>query len=230
MNALKISQKFLFVLTLVLAPALAVANEAPAAAAAAPAKPMGNAEAGKAKAEAVCAACHGAAGNKPLPGHPRLAGQGARYIEKQLHDFKSGKRANAVMMGMASPLSDQEIRDIAAYFAAQKSGTEAANPEQVKIGEKVWRGGNLESGVLACTGCHGPSGRGNYLAGFPALRGQRADYVENQLKAFRASARGDIGATAVRENDPEGIMRGVAKHLSDAEIQGLAQFVSGLYQ
>jgi len=202
---------------------VAQANEvAPAAA------PKGDAAAGQAKA-AVCGACHNPDGNSVIPVNPMLAGQGARYLAKQLHDFKSGARANPVMMGMAAPLSDQDILDLAAYFSAQKPSTKAADPAQVKLGEKIWRGGNLQSGVLACAGCHGPSGRGNTLAGFPALRGQHADYVEVQLRAFRAAARGDIGADK-RENDPEGMMRGVVKHLSDTEIKALAQFVTGLYQ
>lgn len=202
---------------------VAQANEA-----AAPAAPKGDAVAGQAKA-AVCGACHNPDGNSVIPVNPKLAGQGAKYLAKQLHDFKSGKRANPVMMGMAAGLSDQDILDIAAYFSAQKSTTNAADPAQVAAGEKVWRGGNLQSGVLACTGCHGPSGRGNTLAAFPALRGQHADYVEIQLKAFRAAARGDLTGDK-RENDPEGMMRGVAKHLSDSEIKAVAQFVSGLYQ
>lgn len=201
---------------------VAQANEA------APAAPKGDVAAGQAKA-AVCAACHGADGNSVISANPMLAGQGARYLAKQLHDFKSGARANPVMMGMAAPLSDQDILDLAAYFSAQKPQTRAADPAQVALGEKVWRGGNLESGVLACTGCHGPSGRGNTLAGFPALRGQHADYVEAQLKSFRGAARGDLTGDK-RENDPGAMMRGVVKQLSDTEIKALAQFVSGLYQ
>lgn len=202
---------------------IAQANEA-----AAPAAPAGDAAAGKAKAVA-CGACHNPDGNSVISTNPKLAGQGAQYIAKQLQDFKSGKRANPIMMGMAGPLSDQDILDIAAYFAAQKSSTSAADPAQVQAGEKVWRGGNLQSGVMACTGCHGPSGRGNLQAAYPALRGQHADYVEIQLKAFRGTARGDLTGDK-RENDPEGMMRGVAKNLSDSEIKALAQFVTGLYQ
>lgn len=225
MNALNTLMKSLSALALVFATGYALANEAAAPAAA----PVGNAAAGKTKAAAVCASCHGADGNSLVTTYPRLAGQGAKYIAKQLHDFKSGKRANAVMMGMAGPLSDQEILDLAAWFSSQKSGTAAADPVLAKAAEKLWRGGNLESRVEACTGCHGPSGRGNVYAAFPALRGQHADYIEAQLKAFRAAGRGDIGATT-RENDPEGIMRSVSKNLSDGEIKALAQFVSGLYQ
>lgn len=216
--------KSLLVLVFALASGFAVANEA-----AAPAAPVGNPDAAKPIVTAVCSACHGVDGNSLITANPRLAGQGAKYLAKQLHDFKSGARANAVMMGMAAPLSDQQILDLAAYFAAQKPATSAADPVLAKAAEKVWRGGNLQSGVLACTGCHGPSGRGNALAAWPALRGQHADYVEVQLKAFRAAARGDLGVDK-RENDPNGIMRGVAKNLSDTEIKALAQFVSGLYQ
>lgn len=216
--------KSFFVLALALVSGLAVANEA-----AVPAAPVGNPEAAKATVTAVCAACHGMDGNSLITANPRLGGQGAKYLAKQLHDFKSGARANPVMMGMAAPLSDQQILDLAAYYAAQKPATSAADPELAKAAEKVWRGGNLQSGVLACAGCHGPSGRGNALAAWPALRGQHADYVEVQLKAFRAAARGDLGVDK-RENDPSGMMRGVAKNLSDTEIKALAQYVSGLYQ
>ena len=202
---------------------IAQANEA-----AAPAAPKGDAVAGQAKA-AMCGACHAADGNSVITVNPVLAGQGARYLAKQLHDFKSGARANPVMMGMAAGLSDQDILDVAAYFSAQKPAPKAADPAQVALGEKIWRGGNLQSGVLACSGCHGPSGRGNVPAGFPALRSQHADYIEVQLKAFRAAARGDLAGDK-RENDPEGIMRDVVKQLSDSEIKALAQFATGLYQ
>lgn len=202
---------------------LAQANEV-----ATPAAPVGDAAAGQAKA-AVCGACHNPDGNSTISVNPKLAGQGAKYLAKQLHDFKSGARANPVMMGMAGPLSDQDILDLAAYFSSQKPTTNAADPAQVKAGETVWRGGNLKSGVMACTGCHGPSGRGNQQAAFPALRGQHADYIEIQLKAFRGAARGDLAGDK-RENDPAGMMRGVAKNLSDSEIKALSQFASGLYQ
>lgn len=202
---------------------IAQANEAATAAA-----PKGDAAAGQAKA-AMCGACHNPDGNSIIPANPKLAGQNARYLAKQLHDFKSGARANPVMMGMAAGLSDQDILDVAAYFAAQKRTPAAADPAQVKAGEKLWRGGNLESGVLACSGCHSPAGGGNALAGFPSLRGQHADYIEVQLKAFRAAARGDLTGDK-RENDPEGMMRGVVKNLSDSEIKALSQFASGLYQ
>lgn len=188
----------------------------------------GDAAAGQTKA-VVCAACHGEDGNSTLDANPKLAGQGAVYLAKQLRDFRSGARANPIMMGMAAPLSDQDILDLAAWFSSRKNTTESADPELVKTGERLWRGGNLQTGVLACTGCHGPSGRGNVPAGFPALRGQHAAYIEAQLRAFRAAAREDSTGDR-RANDPEGMMRGAARYLSDAEIQAVSQFVSGLYQ
>lgn len=188
----------------------------------------GDAAAGQAKS-AMCAACHGPDGNSPVAMYPKLAGQGEKYLAKQLRDFRSGLRANPIMMGMSAGLSDQDIADLAAFYAGQKNAPQAADPAQVALGEKVWRGGNPANGVPACSGCHGPSGRGIADAAYPALRFQHPDYVEAQLKAFRAAARGDMGVDH-RANDTEGVMRGVARGLSDAEIKAVAQFVSGLYQ
>lgn len=226
MNLLKLFSLKASVLVVVLSlMGLAHGNEVASAAA------VGDAAAGKIKS-AACVACHGLDGNSLVSAYPKLAGQGAKYLAKQLRDFKrtgSDARVNPIMQGMAAPLSEQDILDLAAYFAAQKSSTNAADPALVKVGEALWRGGNLASGVMACTGCHNPSGLGNTLAAFPALRGQHADYVEVQLKAFRAAARGDLVGDK-RENDAEGVMRSVAKHLSDSEIKAVAQFVSGLYQ
>lgn len=192
------------------------------------ADPVGDAAAGQTKAM-LCAACHGPDGNSPLDANPKLAGQGAVYLAKQLRNFRSGERANPIMMGMAAPLTDQDILDLAAWFSSQKHTTEAADPALVKAGERLWRGGNLQAGVPACTGCHGPSGRGNVPGGLPALRGQHAAYIEVQLRAFRAAARGDSTGDH-RANDPQGMMQGAAKFLSDEEIKAVAQFASGLYQ
>lgn len=222
MNLLK-SVSFVVVAGVVAAAGIARAAETSPAPA-----PAGNVAAGQA-ASAMCAACHGADGNSTVAMYPKLAGQGDKYLAKQMRDFKSGKRANPIMQGMAAGLSDQNILDLAAYFAAQKRTPAAADPAQVKLGEKIWRGGNLQSGVPACTGCHGPSGRGNVLAAFPALNGQHAEYLETQLRNFRGAARGDLTGDK-RENDVEGIMRGVARNLSDSEIKAAAQFASGLYQ
>lgn len=197
--------------------------------------PKGDAAAGQTKA-AACGACHGADGNSMAPTFPRLAGQNAKYIYKQLHDFKAGRRLDASMQGMALPLTDQDMADLAAYYAEQKSGVGQAKPELVKLGEKVYRGGNAKTGLAACAGCHSPAGKGNALAGFPHLGGQQADYIKKQLNAFRAAGRADNVADPAqkRVNDAAkagelGPMQMVAAKLSDAEIEAVASFISGLH-
>lgn len=199
------------------------------------AMPKGDAAAGAGKA-AVCAGCHGMDGNSPAPTFPKIAGQNAKYIYKQLQEFKSGRRANPVMMGMAMPLSDQDMADLAAYFAEQKAVVGKAKPELVKLGEKVFRGGNSKTGLAACAGCHSPAGKGNALAGFPRVGGQQADYIKAQLQAFRAAGRNDNVADPAgkRTNDGAkagelGPMQMVAARMSDAEIDAVASFISGLY-
>ena len=194
----------------------------------------GDAEAGKKKA-AACAACHGADGNSAAAANPKLAGQSAAYTFKQLQDFKAGNRVNAIMQGMAAGLSEQDMADIAAFYASQTIEVGKADPELVALGEKIYRGGNLESGVAACSGCHGPAGQGLPSAGFPALGGQHAGYTAAQLKAFRAAGRGDQGAPAYRANDAEpgsdaakGMMRTVAAKMTDDEIEAVASFIAGL--
>lgn len=197
------------------------------------AAPKGDAAAGEAKA-AACAACHGPAG---VGGgvNPALAGQGAKYTAKQLHDFKSGRRVNGIMQGMAMGLSDQDIADIAAYYAEQKAGVGQAKPELAKLGEKLFRGGNSKTGLAACSGCHNPAGKGNPLAAYPRLGGQHADYTKAQLRAFRAAGRGDhVEDGQKRGNDAakageHGPMQMIAAKLSDDEIEALSSFISGLY-
>lgn len=188
----------------------------------------GDAEAGKQKA-AVCAACHGQDGNSAAAMYPKLAGQGAPYTVKQLQDFKSGARENAIMQGQAAGLSEQDMQDLAAYYASQSIETGTANPEYVAHGEKVWRGGNPETGVPACTGCHGPAGDGVEAAAFPALGGQHAGYIESQLKAFRAAGN-DALEGPYRRNDQNAVMRDIAAKMSDKEIRDVASFISGLSQ
>ena len=178
----------------------------------------GNAEAGKAKA-AVCGACHGMDGNSVNPEWPNLAGQGEAYIYKQLTDFKAKRRENATMSPQVASLSDQDMKDLAAFFSSQKVKGGKADKSKVELGETVYRGGNSATGVAACTGCHGPDGAGNPAAKFPRLAGQKAKYVENQLKAFRVGA---------RSNDAGKMMRNLAAHLSDAEIEAVAQYITGL--
>ncbi len=186
----------------------------------------GDAAAGKTKA-AACFACHGADGNSAAPTFPKLAGQGERYLIKQIHDIKAKTRSVPAMAGLTDNLSDQDIADIAAYFAGQTTSMDQAKKEPLAKGEQIFRAGIRDRGVPACTACHTPTGSGNALAGFPRLGGQHADYVATQLKAYRAGADGD---SAGRANDGDTMpMRSVAAHLSDSEIAALANYVSGLH-
>jgi cytochrome c553 len=206
-----------------------------------PALAAGDAEAGAGKV-AVCAACHGSDGNSPAPMFPKIADLGERYLLKQLQDIQAWDletdadkkavtgRAVIEMTGMLAGFNDQDLQDIAAYYADQAIQLSGAQDLQVKInsgimvdglalGERIFRGGNLANGVPACTGCHAPDARGNEPAGFPRLSGQYAEYIEKQLHAFR---NGD------RTNDGEQmIMRLVAEKMSDAEIKAVANFVAG---
>ena len=180
----------------------------------------GNAAAGQAKA-AVCGACHGPDGNSMAPNFPKLAGQGERYLPKQLRDIKAGKRTVLEMTGLLTNMSDQDLADIAAYFASQKGSVGAADPKLVARGEELFRGGKLDQGMPACTGCHSPNGAGNTAAGFPHLGGQHAQYVAKQLTAFREGDRTNDGDTLV--------MRSIAAKLSNKDIEALASYVQGLH-
>jgi cytochrome c553 len=192
------------------------------------AQAAGDAAAGKAKS-AVCAACHGADGNSSIPSFPNLAGQSANYSAKQLRDMKSGARTVPEMAAIVAPLSDQDMLDLAAYFAAQKPKIGAADPALVELGERIYRAGNPETDVSACAACHGAKGDGMPTAGFPALAGQHAAYTEKQLKAFRAAGREDETG-ARRDNDGETMMmRSTAARLSDKEIKALSSYINGLY-
>jgi cytochrome c553 len=184
---------------------------------------QGDAEAGKGKA-AMCAACHGADGNSLVPMYPKLAGQSAPYLVKQLTEFKLGMtsggkagRVNAIMGGMAMALTAQDMADISAFYAKQEvtDGNGIANTK----GEKLYLGGHAERKITACAGCHGPSGKGMSNAGFPALAGQNAEYLKIQLHAFRNGS---------RYNDLNGMMRGVAANLTDEDITALSQYASSL--
>lgn len=169
---------------------------------------------------AVCAGCHGADGNSAVASFPKLAGQGERYLDKQIHDIKGGVRPVVEMTGMTDNLSDQDIADIAAYYSSQSASTGAADPELLEKGKLLYQGGNAAKGIPSCMGCHGPAGKGIVTAGFPRLAGQHADYTAKQLTAFRAG---------MRENDPSGMMRGVAANMSDAEIAAVSSYIQGLY-
>ncbi|MBL4607543.1 MAG: cytochrome c4 [Pseudomonadales bacterium] len=187
----------------------------------------GDATAGQAKA-ASCAACHGADGNSFTPMFPKLAGQGEGYIAKQLTDFQTGARSNAMMTPMVIGKTEQDIADIAAYYASQTVTPAVANAKLTTLGEKLYRGGHLEKGIAACTACHGPKAEGLAAAGFPSLQGQWPAYVVAQLTAFRAAGRDDkIGIH--RNNDGEArMMRDIAAKMSDQDIEAVSNFISGL--
>lgn len=165
----------------------------------------------------VCAACHTADGSRGSPANPIIAGQHPEYLVKQLQEFKSGKRNNAVMKGFASTLSDEDMKNVAAFYGSKsaKPGF-AKDKELVKLGERIWRGGIADKAVPACAGCHGPSGAG-IPAQYPRMSGQHADYTEAQLTAFRSGA---------RANNAQ--MSAIAARLSDREIKAVADYAAGL--
>ncbi|MBM88400.1 MAG: cytochrome c4 [Gammaproteobacteria bacterium] len=179
---------------------------------------QGDLAAGQAKA-ALCAACHGVDGNSQLSENPKLAGQNASYIVKQLNDYKSGARVNVIMAGMVAALSDQDMQDIAAWYASQQVTLQGADPETLEMGETLYRAGIKELSVAACSACHSPTGNGNAPAGFPSLSGQHPEYTLLQLKAFRSGE---------RQNDQSSMMRTVVERLTDQELEALASYVSGL--
>jgi cbb3-type cytochrome c oxidase subunit III len=165
----------------------------------------------------VCAACHTADGSRGIPTNPILQGQHADYLVKQLTEFKSGKRDYAVMKAMASTLSDDDMRNVAAFYASKtaKPGL-SKNPATVELGKKIWRGGIAEKSVPACAGCHGPTGAG-IPAQYPRLGGQHAEYVSGELGLFRSGK---------RANNAQ--MMTIAARLSDAEIAAVSDYVEGL--
>lgn len=189
----------------------------------------GDAAAGKSKVM-ICAGCHGSDGNSMVPSFPKLAGLGEKYITQQLRQIKSGEREIMEMMGILNFSTDQDLQDMAAYYDAQSRSIAGAKeiqlvgisePQQaIDYGENIYRGGNMKTGVAACTGCHSPSGNGNGPAGYPGLGGQHATYIEKQLLAYRRGERVS-GSNAA-------IMQGVAANLSDKEITAVANYISGL--
>ena len=179
---------------------------------------------GKAIAETVCVACHGADGNSAASANPILAGQGEDYLYKQLKNFKAadGKpaaRNNAIMAGMVAALSDEDMKNLAAWFSSQKLKPAVAKDEtKIALGQQLWRQGDFKKGVPACAGCHGPAGAG-LPAQYPRLAGQYPEYTESQLKTFRSGE---------RNNDPEKMMRMIAAKLSDPEMKAVAEYAAGL--
>ncbi|MDD2049852.1 c-type cytochrome [Pseudomonas putida] len=180
----------------------------------------GDAAAGQAKT-AVCGACHNPDGNSLAPNFPKLAGQGEKYLEKQLHDIKSGKRTVLEMTGMLANFNDQDMADIAAYFSSQKGSVGAADPKLVERGRALFNGGDVEKGLPACTGCHSPNGAGLALAGFPHLGGQHSQYVAKQLTDFREGNRTNDGDATT--------MRTIAAKLSNKDIEALSSYIQGLH-
>ena len=176
-------------------------------------------------ANQVCAACHGADGNSPTPVNPSLAGQGAEYITLQLSHFKSGLRANPVMLGMASTLSAEDMKALGVYFSQQKpKGQAAKDPALARTGQKLYRGGDAATGLPACAACHGPAGAG-IPKQYPRLAGQHADYAYAQLKAFPA---GERGADKDGKDVNGRIMAAIAAKMTDAQMKALADYTAGL--
>jgi cytochrome c553 len=179
----------------------------------------GDAEAGQQKS-ATCAACHGPDGNSSNPEWPVLAGQHPRYIVEQLKAYKSGARRNAVMQGQVAKLSEQDMKDLAAFYAEQAPKQRTASEEAVEIAQPLWRGGDAERDLPACTGCHGPAGIGNAGAAYPRISAQHPKYTAAQLRAYRAGERG--------QGTRGQMMQHVAAELTDEEIEALASYVAGL--
>ena len=168
----------------------------------------------------VCAACHGIDGNSRISLYPSLAGRSTEYLQKQLHDFKVGRRENAIMQGLVVTLSDDDIVFLSNYYAAMipVEGKTSADLETMKLGEKIFRGGNMKTGVSACMSCHGPSGHG-LRPWFPWLAGQHAAYLQNQLLEFK---------NGIRTNDHNGMMSSITFRMSLREIQAVSEYISSL--
>ena len=178
----------------------------------------GDAAQGAQKA-AVCGACHGMTGNSVNPEWPSLAGQPEAYVVTQLKAFQAGTRVNPLMTPMAVALSEKDMQDLGAHFAQQTPTGLEADPSNWKAGEKLYRGGDPARGIPACIACHGPQGRGNGPAGYPALRAQHGVYAYSQLKAFKDGTRSSAS------ND---IMASVTDRMTDVEMRALASYLQGL--
>ena len=181
----------------------------------------GNAEAGKTKA-AACGGCHGLDGNSLVPTFPKLAGQGEKYIAKQVMDFKANTtRQNEMMLGMAAALTEEDAADIGAFYATQKlAGPAPADESKIAMGKQIYKGGNLSEGTPACQACHGPRGAGIAGSGYPQVGGQYAEYTLAQLKAFR---------DGTRTNDDKELMRSIVKDMSDEQLAAVANYIATLH-
>ena len=184
-----------------------------------PAMPKGDPKAAEAIVNQVCAACHAVDGNSAAAANPKLAGLNSEYIYKQLTEFKSGARKNAIMAGMVAGLSDQDMANLAAYYSAQQPKPDTSKDKELAlVGQKIYRGGVQGAGVPACASCHGAQGKG-IPAQFPRLAGQHSDYIYTQLNAFRVGARANDGAK---------MMRTIAAKMTDADMKAVAAYIQGL--
>lgn len=171
---------------------------------------------------ATCVACHAADGNSSVPNWPKIAGQHENYLVKQLKEYRAGEngvRYDPSMFSMTANLSDQDILDLAAFYAHQQPTAGKAQAHYATLGEKIYRGGNLQTGIAACIACHGPQGEGLEAAKFPRLSGQHAQYLEDQLKAFQSGK---------RKNSPNQMMESIARRMSEEEIKAVSSYIEGL--
>ncbi len=180
---------------------------------------VGDIEAGRAKA-VMCAGCHGTNGNSNNPVWPKLAGQHAFYVKKELRDFQNGRRKDSTMAPMAAGLDDVDIENLAVFFASVPSTVEAASADKIKLGEKIYRAGKVDNGLPACIACHGPNGAGSAPAHFPRIGGQHAAYLSKALKDFKAET---------RNNDHQAMMRDIAGRMNNKEIEAVSSYISGLH-
>ena len=182
----------------------------------------GDAARGEEKA-GMCAACHGLDGNSTMAMWPKLAGQHPAYLERQISLIKSGARSVPEMAGIVAALSDQDIADLAAYYAGQVSSPAVADPDLVSQGERLYRAGNPKTSIPACKACHGPAGEGNPLAGYPALAGQHSVYLAKMLEGFKS------GANWGEDDTDSNVMVGVSALMSASEIKAVSSYIQGLY-
>ncbi len=190
------------------------------------------------KGEAIaitCVACHGVHGNSVVDAFPKLAGQGKGYLLKQLQDFKSNTRQDTIMKGIVASLTENDMENLAAYFSKQTiiqgSQDVTIKSANIDLGKKLYRGGNKSKSITACIACHGPAGAGIPSAKFPALTYQNSTYIAKQLINFRQDSYNTQMDTSApeRSNDYEGMMRNITKHLSNAEIEAVSQYINRLH-
>ena len=170
---------------------------------------------------ASCAACHGADGNSANPEWPSLAGQHANYTVRQLQAYQDGDRQNALMAPQAAGLSEQDMKDLAAFYADQEPQIGSADPDLVDLGRDIYHGGLPDKGVAACMACHGPAGSGMEAAGFPRIAGQQGTYSAIQLRKYRDGE---------RATDPNRMMRDIAERMTDEEIEAISSYMQGLHR